>query len=204
MRRRGRAAREWIASSLPISRPASASPPPSTSQRSSTRHNPATHAPTVSARSDCCRGTSSRPAYFLTRAHSLRRSIPARARFHWQRRSSDGESRKTFKRTFSRAETPSRQGFTALATKLPYLCALASWREYSSFSLSMTRFLPDWLHRRAQTHANHAALEFEGKALTFAELARRADSFDALLHAHDIAAGDAVATCSTTAASWSR
>ncbi len=58
----------------------------------------------------------------------------------------------------------------------------------------MTTLLPDWLGRRAQTHADHTALDFGGEVLTFAELEGQADRFDKLLRARGVRSGDVVAT----------
>lgn len=57
-----------------------------------------------------------------------------------------------------------------------------------------TTAIPDPLRRRARTHGDDVALEFEGDVLTFAELDRRATACDQLLRQRGLGSGDAVAT----------
>ena len=53
--------------------------------------------------------------------------------------------------------------------------------------------VPDWLNRRARTHADHPAIIAEGRAVTYAALARRAHAASERIGRLGVQRGDRVA-----------
>ncbi len=58
----------------------------------------------------------------------------------------------------------------------------------------MSRLVINWLDQRASTHADHESLCFEGRSMTFAELAARSAAWDRRLTALGVGPGTRVAT----------